>query len=79
MVSPNLHSLGRVIEAEANLLRFLGLGGGTRRLQRWDLHNIGKHRLGIVDHAGHLDGEVDGFGEGDTLCFAGIGNGEVGP
>ena len=36
-VSPNLHGLGGVIEAEANLLSFLGLGGGARRLQRWDL------------------------------------------
>ena len=36
-VSPNLHGLGGVVEAEADLLGFLGLGGGTRRFQRWDL------------------------------------------
>ena len=36
-VSPNLHGLGGVIEAKADLLGFLGLGGSARRLQRWDL------------------------------------------
>ena len=78
-MSPNLDGLGGVIEAEADLLCFLGLGGGTRRLQRWDLQVIGGHRLGIVNHAGHLDGGVSGFGERETLCFIGIGDGEVGP
>ena len=78
-VSPNLDGLGGVVEAEADLLYFLGLGGGTRRLQRWDLLVIGGHSLGIVDHAGHPDREDGGFGEGETLCFTGIGDGEVGP
>ena len=32
-LSPNLHGLGGVVEAEADLLDFLGLGGGTRKLQ----------------------------------------------
>ena len=31
-VSPNFHRLGRVVEAEADLLDFLGLGGGPGRL-----------------------------------------------
>ena len=35
--------------------------------------------FGIVDHVGHLDGEVGGFGGGETLCLVGIVNGEVGP
>ena len=78
-VSPNLHGLGGVIEAEADLLDFLGLGGGARRLQLWDLHVISGHRLGFGDHASQLDGEVSGFSEGETLCLAGIGDGEVGP
>ena len=78
-MSPNLDGLGGVIEAEADLLRFLGLGGGTWRLQRWDLQVIGGHRLGVGDHTGHLDGEVNGFDKGETLCFIGIGDGEVGP
>ena len=56
-MSPNLHGLGGVVEAEADLLGFLGLGGGARRLQRWDLQVIGGHRLGVGDHTGHLDGE----------------------
>ena len=66
-MSPNLHGLGGVIEAEADLLCFLGLGGGTWRLQRWDLlarEVVIRHRLGVGDHTGHLDGEVGGFGEG---------------
>ena len=33
----------------------------------------------IVDHAGHLDGEVGGFSEGETFRLAGVGDGEVGP
>ena len=77
-VSPNLDGLGGVIKAKADLLYFLGLGGGTRRLQHWDLQVIGGHYLGIGDHTGHLDGEVSGFGEGETLCFIGVGDGEVG-
>ena len=77
-MSPNLDGLGGVIEAEANLLGFLGLGGGVRRLQRWDLQVIGGHRLGVSDHTSHLDGEVGGFSE-ERLCFTGIGNREVGP
>ena len=44
-----------------------------------DLQVISGHRLGVGDHAGHPDGEVSGFGEGETLSFAGMGNGEVGP
>ena len=40
-MSPNLDGLGGVIEAEADLLCFLGLGGATRRLQHWDLQVIG--------------------------------------
>ena len=71
-MSPNLHSLGGVIEAEADLLGFLRLGGGARRLQRWDLQVVGGHCLGFNDHAGHLDGEVGGFDEGETLYFAGV-------
>ena len=78
-MSPNLHGLGRVIEVEANLLYFLGLGGDARMLQLWDLHVIGGYHLGFGDHAGHLDGEVGGFDEGEALCLAGIGDGEVGP
>ena len=70
-MSPNLHGLGGVVEAEADLLYFLGLGGGTGR------PNL--HGLGFGDHAGHLDGEVGGFGEGETLCFTSVGDGEVGP
>ena len=66
-MSPNLGDLGGVIKAEANLLRFHRFGGGTRRLQRWDLQVIGGHRLGVGDHTGHMDGEVGGFGEGETL------------
>ena len=77
-MSPNLHCLGEVIEAEADFLGFFGLGGGARRLQRWDLQVVGGHRLSVGDHTGHLDGEVGGFGEGETLCLAGIGDGEVG-
>ena len=49
------------------------------RLQLWDLHVIGGHRLGFGDHVNHLDGEVGGFYEGKTLCLAGVGDGEVGP
>ena len=78
-MSPNLHSLGGVVEAEADLLGFLGLSGGTQRLQRWDLQVIGGHRLGVGDHTVHLDGEVGGFGEGETLYLAHVGDGEVGP
>ena len=78
-MSPNLHGLGGVVEAEADLLDFLGLGGGARKLQLWDLHVIGGRCLGFGDHAGHLDGEVGGFGEGETLYLTGIGDGEVGP
>ena len=78
-MSPNLDDLGGVVETEADLPHFLRLGGGTRRLQHWDLQVIGGHRLGIVDHASDVDGEVGGFGEGETLYFTGIGNGEVGP
>ena len=77
-MSPNLDGLGGVIEAEADLLCFLGLGRGARRLQRWDLHVVGRHCLGIGDHASHLDGEVGSFGEGETLCLTGVGDGEVG-
>ena len=77
-MSPNLDGLGGVVEDKADLLDFLGLGGGVRRVQLWDLHVIGGHHLGFDDHASHLDGEVSGFGEGETLCFAGIGDGEVG-
>ena len=73
-MSPNLGDPGGVIEAEADLLRFLGLGRGTWRLQRWDLQVIGGHRLGASDHASHLDGEVSGFGEGETLAGEGIFN-----
>ena len=40
---------------------------------------VGGHHLGVSDHASHLDGEVGGFGEGETLCLAGVGDGEVGP
>ena len=78
-MSPNLDGLGGVVKAEADLLCFLRLGGGTRRLQRWDLLVIGGHCLGVGDHASHLDGVVGGFGEGETLCFASVGDGEVGP
>ena len=78
-MSPNLGELGGVIEAEADLLCFLGLGGGARRLQRWDLPVIGGHRLGIGDHTGHLEGEVGGFDEGEALRLVGVGDGEVGP
>ena len=78
-MSPNLHGLGGLVEAEADLLDFLGLGGGARRLQLWDLHVVDGHRLGFGDHASHLDGEVSGFSEGETLCFASVGNGEVCP
>ena len=52
-MSPNLDDLGGVVKAEANLLCFLGLGGGARRLQRWDLQVVDGHRLGIGDHTGH--------------------------
>ena len=65
--------------AEADLLCFLGLGGGTKRLQRWDLQVIGGHHLSVGDHTGHLDGEVGGFGEGEALCLTGVGDGKVGP
>ena len=77
-MSPNLHSLGGVVKAEADLLYFLGLGGGTGWLQLWDLHVIGGYCLGFDDHASHLDGEVGGFGEGETLCLVGVGDGKVG-
>ena len=77
-MSPKLHGLGGVIEAEADLLGFLRLGRGVRRPQRWDLQVGGGHRLGVGDHTSHLDGEVGGFGEGETLYLAGIGDGEVG-
>ena len=63
-MSPNLDGIGGVIEAKADLLDFLGLGEGTRRLQLWDLHVIDGHRLGFGDHTGHLDGEVGGLSEG---------------
>ena len=76
-VSPDLHSLGGVVEAEADLLDFLRFGRGTRRL--WNLHVISRRRLVFDDHASHLDGEIGGFGEGETLCLAGVGDGEVGP
>ena len=76
---PNLDSLGGVVEAKADLLCFLGLGRDTCKLQRWDVQVVSGHRLGIGDHASHLDGEVGGFGEGETLYLAGIGDGEVGP
>jgi len=75
-VSPDFHRLGRVVEAEADLLDFLGLGGGPGRL--WDLHVVCRCGLGFGDHAGHLDGEVGGFGEGETFRLAGVGDGEVG-
>ena len=68
-MSPNLHGLGSVIKAEADLLHFLGLCRGTWRLQRWDLQVVSGHRLGIGDHASHLDGEVDGIGEGQDSMF----------
>ena len=77
-MSPNLGDLSGVVEAEADLLCFLGLGGDMWRLQCWDLQVISGHRLGIGDHASHLDGEVGGFGKGETLYFVGIGDGEVG-
>ena len=77
-MSPNLHDLGGVVEAKGDLFGFLGLGGGARRLQRWDQQVVGRHRLGIGDHTCHLDGEVGGFSEGETLCLAGVGDGEVG-
>ena len=77
-MSPNLHSFGGIIEAEADLLDFLGLSRGARRLQLWDLHVVGEHRRGFGDHASHLDGEVSGFNESETLCLIGVGNGEVG-
>ena len=67
-MSPNLHGLGGVIEAEADLLDFLGLGGGARRVL-----------FGFGDHIGHLNGEIGGFGEGETLCLTSVGDGEVGP
>ena len=76
-MSPNLHGLGGVVEAEADLLDFLGLGGGMRRL--WDLHVISRCHLGFGDHASHLDGQVGGFSESETLCLVGVGNGKVGP
>ena len=66
-MSPNLHVLRGVVEAKADLLGFLRLGGGTWRLQRWDLLVVGEHRLGVDDHSGHLDGEVGGFDEEETL------------
>ena len=44
-----------------------------------DLQVVSGHRLGVGDHTGHLDGEVGGFGEGETLYLVGIGDGEVGP
>ena len=37
------------------------------------------HHLAVGDHIGHLDGEVGGFGEGETLCLIGIGDGVVDP
>ena len=77
-MSPNLDGLGGVVEAEADLLCFLGLGGGTRRLQRRDLQVVDGHCLGVGDHTSHLDGEVGGFDEGETLCLVGVGDGEVG-
>ena len=77
-MSPNLDGLGGVVEAEASLLHFLRLGGGARRLQCWDLQVISGHRLGIGDHASHLDGEVGGFGKGETLCLVGVGDRKVG-
>ena len=73
-MSPNLGNFGGVIEAEADLLRFLRLGRGTWRLQCWDLLVVGGHRLGVGDRTGHLDGEVGGFGKGETLYFSGIGD-----
>ena len=75
-MSPNLHCLGGVVEDEADLLDFLGLGRGTRRF--WDLHVVSRRHLGFGDHASHLDGEVGGFSESETLCLVGIGNKEVG-
>ena len=78
-MSPNLHGLGGVVEAEADLLDLLGLGGSVRKLQLWDLHDVGGHCLGFGDHASHLDGEVGGFSKSETLCLAGVGNEEVGP
>ena len=78
-MSPNLHGLAGVVEAEADLLDFLGLGGGARRLQFWDLDVIGELHLGFGDHVGHLYGEVGGFGECETLYLTGVGDGEVGP
>ena len=57
------------VEAEADLLGFLRRGGGARRLQRWDLQVVGGHRLGIGDHTSHMDGEVGGFSEGETLSL----------
>ena len=44
------------------------------------LGSLGHQRahLGISDHASHLDEEVGGFSEGETLCLAGVGDGEVG-
>ena len=78
-MSPNLHGLGGVVKVEADLLDFLGLGEGVRRLQLWDLHVVSGQCLGFGDHAGHLDGEVGGLGEGEVLYLVGIGDGEVGP
>ena len=78
-MSSNLDGLGGVVEAETDFLCFLGLGEGARRLQRWDLQVIGEYHLGIGDHTSHLDREVGGFRELETLFLAGVGDGEVGP
>ena len=76
-MSPNLHYLGEVIEAEADFFVSLDLvearGGSSDGISRSSTGIVG-----VNDHTGHLDGEVGGFGEGETLCLTGVGDGEVG-
>ena len=78
-MSPNLDSLGGVVETEVDLLCFLGLGGGAGKRRLWNLHVIGGYCPSFGDHASHLDGEVSGFSEGETLYLTSVGDGEVGP
>ena len=77
-VGPDLDDLGGVIEAKADLLDLLRLGGGAGSLDHQNLLVFGRHHLSVSYQACHLNGEVGSFGESETFCLTGIGDREVG-
>ena len=77
-MGPDLHDLGQIGEAEAHFHGFLGLGGLPRCLHHQDVLIFFGHLHGFSDAGLHAHEEVKGFGEGEALLLAIIGDNKVG-